>query len=67
MDNQIELSRLIASAPVFAPAKAAPPDRCVDPVFSLIESHLRAMRNSTAANEAAEALAGSKRGGGRFS
>jgi hypothetical protein len=60
MENQIELSRLLAAAPIIAPAMgpAASPDRRGDPVFALIEMHLQAMRDSTPANEAAEALAG---------
>jgi hypothetical protein len=63
MQNQIELSRprLLASDPVVAAAMApiaATLAQGGDPVFTLIETHLQAMRNSTAANDAAEALAG---------
>jgi hypothetical protein len=61
---QIELSRrhLPVSASVIAAvmgpiAATASPGR--DPVFVTIETHRQAMRNSAAANAAAEALAGS--------
>ncbi len=60
MQNQIELSALLAGAPAII--AGTPPGAAMslgsDPVFGLIEAHLQAMRDSTVANEAAEALAG---------
>jgi hypothetical protein len=59
VEHQIELAhlRLPPPAPVIAAAIASL-ER--DPVFALIEAHRQAMRDSTAANEAAEALAANK-------
>jgi hypothetical protein len=64
MESQIVLSRrrVSANAAVVAamttPGAAASLDKQKDAVFVLIDAHLQAMRDSAAATEAAEALAG---------
>jgi hypothetical protein len=63
MQHQIEFSQFLTSASIIVappPPTASIMSAGEDPVFRLIEAHLQAMRDSTAANEAAEALAGSK-------